>query len=84
MNNGYNQLDMSHSLSAYFLFSNLYTASVTHNSLVPDALVFSASTLVVFDWAENLFTEKTVSLRLIGSVVNGLWFQYFAIGPVQD
>ena len=78
------QLDVPHAFTAYFLFGHLYTTTVTNNTLVTDPLVLSASTFVVFHWTKNLFTEQTIALGLVGSVVDGLWFQHLTKRPVQD
>jgi hypothetical protein len=79
MNNWNYQFDMAHAFTTHFLLSYFYTTTVTYNSLVPDSLIFSTSTLIVLNRTENLFTEKTISLWLIGSVVYCLWLEHLSI-----
>ena len=42
------------------------------------SLIFTANTLIVFDWSKNLCAEETISFRFKGSIVNSLRFFYFA------
>jgi hypothetical protein len=60
---------MAHALTTNARQSNLDTTLFTNDTAVLEALVFSAQTLVVLDRAEDLGTEKTVTLRLEGTVV---------------
>ena len=75
------QLNMAHALTTNARQGNLDTTLFTNDTAVLEALVFSAQTLVVLDRAEDLGTEKTVTLRLEGTVVNGLRLFYFAKRP---
>ena len=78
------QLNMAHALTTNARQGNLDTTLFTNDTAVLEALVFSAQTLVVLDRAEDLGTEKTVALRLEGTVVNGLRLLHFAKGPGTD
>jgi hypothetical protein len=72
VNDRNNKFDVSHAFATDLLFGHLYTTTVTNNALVTDPLVLSTSTFVVFYWTKNLFTEQTITFRLVGSVVDGL------------
>jgi hypothetical protein len=48
------------------------------------SLVFPAVALVVLDGAEDLGTEKSISLRLEGAIVDGLGLLDLAVRPLPD
>src|SRR5690554_2080305 len=75
------QLDVAHALTANAGQCNFNAALFADNTAVLQALVFAAQALVVLDRAEDLGTEKTVTLRFEGTVVNGLRLFYFAKRP---
>ena len=72
MRNRNGELDVSHPFPADLLLGDLDTASVTDNSAVLDSLVLAAVALVILGRTENLLTEKTVPLRLVGPVIDRL------------
>ena len=76
--------DVSHPLATYLLLSDLDAASVADDSAVPDPLVLAAIALVVLGRTEDLFTEKTVALRLVSPVVHRLRLEDLSVGPVDD
>ena len=82
--NGDDQLDVAGTFAAHFLFSHFDTASVTDDAFVTDAFVFAAVALIVFCRAENALAEKTVTLGLIGAVVDSLGLQHLTIRIFQD
>ncbi len=69
---------MSHSLTPYFLFSNLDSAAVAYYSLVSYPFVFSAVAFVILDRSEDPFAEESVTLGFVGPVVDCLRFQHLA------
>ena len=69
---------MSHSLTADFLFSDLNTAAVAHNPLVSYPFIFSAVAFVILNRSEDPFAEESVTLWLVGPVVDCLRFQNLA------
>ena len=69
---------MAHPFPADFLLCYFHTATVADNASVSDPLVFSAMALIVLGRSEDLFAEKTVSLRLVCPVVDCLWLQDLA------
>src|SRR5690554_4233847 len=75
------QLDMTHALTTHAGQCNFNAALFTNHAAVLQPLVFTTQALVVFDRAKDLGTEKTVTLRLEGTVVNGLRLFYFAKRP---
>lgn len=80
----HNKLDMSCTLTAYFLLSNFNTATVADDTLVPDALVLSAGALIVLCRTEDTLAEQTVALWLVGTVVDGLRFRNLTIGVLKN
>ena len=38
----------------------------------------------ILNWSENTLTEQTVTFWLLRTIVNGFWFQHFAVAPVED
>ena len=71
MSHRHNQLDVSHTLTTYFLFCHFHTTTVADNAFVTDTLVLAAMTFVVLDRTENALAEQTVTLRLIRTIVDG-------------
>jgi hypothetical protein len=75
---------MPHALPAYFGSGNLNAAFITDNTLVAYPLILTTVAFKVLGWAKDSLTEKAISFRLQGSIVNGLWFGYLTIGPASD
>src|SRR5690554_1504262 len=75
------QLDVTHALTAHTGQSDFNAALLTNDTTVLEALVLATQALVVLDRAEDLGTEKTVTFRFEGTVVNGLRLFYFAKRP---
>ena len=69
---------MSHSFPTYLLLGNFYTATVADNTTIADSLVLSAVALVILGRTEDLLAEETVTLRLVGPVVDGFRLQYLS------
>ena len=80
----HNELDMARTLTAHFLLGNLHTASVADDTLISDALVFSAGTLIVLGRTEDALTEQTVALWFIRTVVDGLRLGYLSERVLED
>lgn len=78
------QLNMPHTLTAYFLFRNFYTTTITNNALVTYTFIFSTMTFIIFYRSEYTFTEQTVPLRFICTVIDGFWFQDFTARPFKN
>src|SRR5690625_6674999 len=78
------QLDVPHSLSPNFLFSHLYSASITNNSFIPDSFVLTAETLIILHRTKNPLTEQAISFWLICTVIDRFRFEYFSIRSLQD
>ena len=74
----HHQLDMSRTLAAYLLLRHLNTAPVADDALIAYALVLTAGTLVVLGWTEDVLAEQTITLWLVGTVVDGFWLCYLA------
>ena len=79
-----NQLDMSHSFTTYFLFSHLYSTTVTNNPFVTDPFVFTAMALIILYRSENPFTKQPVPFWFISTVVNCFRLQYLTTGMFQN
>src|SRR5690625_384309 len=81
MGNGRGQFNVAHALAAYLGAGYFNAASFTDDAFEAHALVLTAVALPVPGRTEDLFTEKTVLLRLEGAVVDGLRLLNFAIRP---
>ena len=84
MSHGHDKLDVSGTLTANLLLSNLNTAAVADNALVTDTLVLAAGALVVLRRTEDALAEETVALRLVGAIVDGLRFCDLAEAALQN
>ena len=69
------QFDVAHALTTNFLLSYLYTATLADNTLVTNTFVLTAMALIVLNWTEDVLAEQTITLRLVGTIVDGLWFE---------
>ena len=84
MRNRNGELNVSHPFPTDLLLGNLDAASVTDNSAVLDSLVLAAVALVILGRTENLLTEKTVPLRLVGPVIDRLRLEDLSRRPFLD
>ena len=75
---------MTHSLSSYSCSCDLNAAAVADLALEADLLELTAVALPVLCRSEDPFAEKTVSLRLLGSVIYGFGSFNNAVGPASD
>ena len=75
---------MTHALTADRGLCDLDTASVADNTLITYLLILTAMALPVLGWSKNAFAEKTVLLRLEGTIVDGLRLFDFTVGPLAD
>ena len=72
MSNGHNKLDVTRTLTTYLLLGYLYTTTVADDTLITDALVLTAGTLIILGRTEDALAELTIALRLICTIVDGL------------
>ena len=79
---GNDELDVASALTTHFLLGDLHAATVAHDALVADALVLAAVALVVLGRTEDALAEEAVALGLVGTVIDDLWFQHFAVRVV--
>ncbi len=79
MCNGHDQLDVTTALTTHLLLRNLYATAVTYSSLVTDSLVLSAMTLIILGGTEDSLTEQSVTLWLVGTIVDGFGLQHLAM-----
>ena len=84
MGNRHHQLDVSAALAANLLLCHFHSTAVADDTLIADALVLSAMALIVLGGTENALAEETVALGLVGTVVDGLWFQDLTIRVLQN
>ena len=63
---------MTGTLTTNFLLGNLNTATVADDTLIADALVLAAGTLVILGRTEDTLAEQTITLRLVCTIVDGL------------
>jgi hypothetical protein len=84
MGHRYGQFNVAHTFPADLGLGNLNTTSVTNDSTIADALIFTAMTFPVLDWPKNPFTEKAISFGLKRSIVDGFGLGYLSIGPTSN
>ena len=84
MCNGTGQFNMTHSLSTHFGKRHFNTTFLTDNATMLHALVLATQALIIFHWAKDLGTEKTFTLWLKGTIVDGFRFFYFTKRPRAD
>ena len=65
---------MSGALTTNLLLRYLNTTTIADDTLITDTLILTAGTLIVLRRTEDALTEQTVTLRLIGTVVDGFRF----------
>ena len=82
--NGSGKLNVTHTLTSYLLGSNLNAALLTDLALKANSLILTAKTFPVLSRAKDTLTEKTVTLCLESTVVDGLCLGYLAVGPRAD
>ena len=75
------QLNVAHTLTAYFGLGHFNAALLTDHTTVFQALVLTAQALVVFYWPENTRAEKAVTLRFERTVVDGFRLFNFTKRP---
>jgi hypothetical protein len=78
------QLDVPHTLSAYFGSGYLNAALIADDSLIAYLLVLTTVALEVFGRTKNSLAEQPVSFRLQGAIVDCLWLGYLAIRPASN
>ena len=78
------QFDVAHALTAHFGLGHFDAALLADHTAVFQALVLTAQALVIFYRSENTGAEKTVTLRLEGTVVDGFRLFHFTERPGTD
>jgi hypothetical protein len=78
------QLDMPHAFTAHLCEGDFNTTLFTNNATMFQTLVFTTQALVIVDRAKDFGAKEAITLWLEGTIVYGLWFFYFAIGPGTD
>ena len=81
MRNRAGKLNVAHSLTTDFSQRDLNTTLLTNDTAVLKALVLTTQALIVFNRTKNFGAEKTVTLGLKRTIINGLWLFDFAVGP---
>jgi hypothetical protein len=66
MSNWHNKIDVTYSVSTYFFLSNFNTTTVT---MIPLILLYFPQAHSKSFTGPNSFTEKTITLRLVRTVV---------------
>ena len=84
MSHGDDELDVTAALAAHLLLGDLDTTMVADDALVANALVLAAMALIVLDRAKDAFTEQSVTLRLVGTVVDGFGLEHLTMRVLQN
>jgi hypothetical protein len=75
---------VTHPLTPNLGLNDFDTAFFANDASVLHPFVFAAITFVIFDGTENLGTEKPVSFRFKGPVIDGLGLFDLPVGPFPD
>ena len=78
MNYGDYQRDVTHTLTTNLLLGDLYTATVADDTLIANTLVLTAVALVILNRTEDALAEQTITLGLVGTVVDGFGLENLA------
>src|SRR5690606_18070028 len=78
------QFNVTHALTTHFGLSNFNAALLTDDTAVLQTLVLTAQALIVLDRTKDARAEQTVTLRLEGTVVDGLRLFDFTERPGTD
>ena len=73
----HNQLDMSHTFTAHFLFSNFHTTTVADDTFITDTLIFTAMAFVILNGTKNALAEQTIAFGFVRTVIYGFRLQNF-------
>ena len=84
MSHRHNQLDMSHTFTAHFLFSNFHTTTVADDTFITDTLVFTAMTFIILDRTKNALAEQAITFGFVRTVINGFRLQNFTTRILKD
>ncbi len=74
---------MSHTFTPNFLFRYLHTATITNYTLVTNTFVLTTSTLIILYRTKNAFAEQSITLGLVGTIVNRFRFQNLTMTALQ-
>lgn len=75
---------MPHALTPHTGERDLDAASITHDPLVLDPLVFSTGTLPILSGTEDALAEETALFRFKGTIVDRLGVFHFPTAPGSD
>jgi len=75
---------VTHTLTTNLCQRDFNATLLTDNTAMLETLVLTAETLVVLNWAKDLGAEKTVTLWLERTIVNGLRLLNLAVRPRTD
>ena len=78
------QFNVAHAVTAYLCKRDLNATFLAHHTTVFQPLVLATQTFVILHRTEDLGTEQAITLRLEGTIVNGLRFFDLAIRPGAD
>ena len=78
------QINVAHALPTHFGLRDFNATLLANHTAVLETLVLAAQAFVVFDRPEDLGAKQTITLRLEGTVVDGLGLLYFAKRPGAD
>ena len=80
----HHEANVPHALTTHLLFGYFNAAAVTYDAFVAYAFVLAAVAFVVLYRTENALTEEAITLRFIGTVVDGLRLEHFAVAALKD
>ena len=84
MSNRCGQVDVTKTLTTHLGRNHLNTAFFADDAAVLHALVLAAVALIILGRTKDLGTEQTITLRLEGTVVDGLRLLYLAVRNARE
>ena len=84
MRDGRGQFNMAHAFTTHSRAGDFNATLITHQTLVPHILILATVSLPIAGWAKDGFAEKAVFLRPQATVIDGLRFGDFTIGPFPN
>ena len=79
-----NQEEDDNAFTSYFSASHFNTTLIADYTLIANSFISSALTFPIFSWSKNFLAEKTISFRLLSSVIDSFRLSYFTMRPFSD
>ena len=74
----YDQLNMTSTFATDFFLGNFYTTTIADDSLITDALILTASALIILCRTKDSLAEKAITVWVIGAIIDCLRIGHLA------